>query len=89
MVVVAVLLLPFVGALLLIMDRIEDRVSAPAPARGLPGTAGICGWSPAVAAPPYRGPRGMGGIRQHPRRDGTRRADPSQTRRQATGPCGT
>ncbi|MFH8221290.1 hypothetical protein ACH4C2_16220 [Streptomyces sp. NPDC018057] len=34
--VVAVLLLPFVGALLLIMDRIEDRVSAPAPARGRP-----------------------------------------------------
>ncbi|EYT79454.1 hypothetical protein CF54_31250 [Streptomyces sp. Tu 6176] len=36
MVVVAVLLLPFVGGLLLIMDRIEDRVSAPAPARGRP-----------------------------------------------------
>ncbi|MET9148837.1 hypothetical protein [Streptomyces sp. NPDC004042] len=34
--VIAVLLLPFVGALLLIMDRIEDRLSAPAPARGRP-----------------------------------------------------
>nr|BFD86502.1 hypothetical protein StreXyl84_59030 [Streptomyces sp. Xyl84] len=36
MVVVAVLLLPLVGVLLLVMDRIEDRMSGAAPARGRP-----------------------------------------------------
>ncbi|MEW2297457.1 hypothetical protein ABZ719_32950 [Streptomyces sp. NPDC006743] len=34
--VVAVLLLPLVGVLLLVMDRIEDRMSGAAPARGRP-----------------------------------------------------
>ncbi|WP_199811514.1 hypothetical protein [Streptomyces sp. NRRL S-340] len=34
--VVAVLLLPLVGVLLLVMDRIEDRMSGAAPAHGRP-----------------------------------------------------
>ncbi|MFE9172280.1 hypothetical protein ACFYNZ_22855 [Streptomyces kebangsaanensis] len=34
MIVVAVLLLPLLSVLLVVMDRVEDRVLAPAPARG-------------------------------------------------------
>ncbi|PZH02155.1 hypothetical protein C1I97_21785 [Streptomyces sp. NTH33] len=34
MILVAVLLLPLLSVLLLVMDRVEDRVLAPAPVRG-------------------------------------------------------
>ncbi|MFJ4623272.1 hypothetical protein [Streptomyces sp. NPDC088812] len=54
---VAVLLLPLMSVLLVVMDRVEDRLSGPAPAgpgRGMPPAGDTCAWS---GTPPKAGNR--------------------------------